>query len=218
MVLDTKKGLLKADKEKGQYVNSEKENRKRNRKKELLFFDIAHARAQKALRSNAKIKAAIQFFFFTLFFYLIKLGQQLGPVLALSRLEHTRSRIAPSLTSEQRSRLGSRCTPDALYAQARGRSGRSGLGVACVARPQTSSVLGRRGGQVLFFLIAIGSGIARSRTFREEQRAQPPSYGRSRRSKTNQTTMKSVMKIQKRTRILDAYKCDEKIREKTISD
>jgi hypothetical protein len=39
MVLDTKKGLLRADKEKGQYVDSEKGNSKENRKKNY-FFDI----------------------------------------------------------------------------------------------------------------------------------------------------------------------------------
>jgi hypothetical protein len=41
MVLDTKKGLQRADKEKGQYVDSEKGNSQENRKKKkklLLFF------------------------------------------------------------------------------------------------------------------------------------------------------------------------------------
>jgi hypothetical protein len=47
MVLDTKKGLLKADKEKGQYVDSEKRNSKEEKRKKNLFFLIeAHARAQ----------------------------------------------------------------------------------------------------------------------------------------------------------------------------
>jgi hypothetical protein len=69
MVLDTKKGLLRADKEKGQYVDSEKGNSKENRKKNF-FFDIALTLEHRdGLRSSAKSKAAIQFFLFTLFFY-----------------------------------------------------------------------------------------------------------------------------------------------------
>jgi hypothetical protein len=36
MVLDTKKGLLKADKEKGQYMESEKGNAKEKRKKNFF--------------------------------------------------------------------------------------------------------------------------------------------------------------------------------------
>jgi hypothetical protein len=36
MVLDNKKGLLKADKEKGQYVDSEKGNDKEKRKKNFF--------------------------------------------------------------------------------------------------------------------------------------------------------------------------------------
>jgi hypothetical protein len=37
MVLDTKKGLLRADKEKGQYVDSEKRNSKEKEEKEFFF-------------------------------------------------------------------------------------------------------------------------------------------------------------------------------------
>jgi hypothetical protein len=39
MVLDTKKGLLKADKEKRQYVDAEKRNSKEEKEKENIFFD-----------------------------------------------------------------------------------------------------------------------------------------------------------------------------------
>jgi hypothetical protein len=38
MVQDTKKGLLKADKEKGQYVDSEKGKGKEKRKKNFFCF------------------------------------------------------------------------------------------------------------------------------------------------------------------------------------
>jgi hypothetical protein len=71
MVLDTKKGLLRADKEKGQYVDSEKGNSKENRKKNF-FFDIALTLEHRdCLRSSAKSKPAIQFFFFYSFFLLV---------------------------------------------------------------------------------------------------------------------------------------------------
>jgi hypothetical protein len=40
MVLDTKKGLLNADKEKWQYEDLENGNSKENRKKKLFCFDI----------------------------------------------------------------------------------------------------------------------------------------------------------------------------------
>jgi hypothetical protein len=59
---------------------------------------------------------------------------------------------------------------------------------------------------------------ARSSTSREETSAQPPAYGRGRRSKVDPTNMKTETKMQKRTRILDSYRFDEKIHEKTISD
>jgi hypothetical protein len=50
MVLDTKKGLLKADKEKGQYMNSEKGNSKEKRKKKFFFtFFLLRNSGQKIL-------------------------------------------------------------------------------------------------------------------------------------------------------------------------
>jgi hypothetical protein len=75
MVLDTKKGLLKADKEKGQYVDSEKGKGKENRKKNFVFvFDVVLTlEHRQGLRSSANKGAAIQFFF-TLFFTERKLG------------------------------------------------------------------------------------------------------------------------------------------------
>jgi hypothetical protein len=45
--------------------------------------------------------------------------------------------------------------------------------------------------------------------------AQPPAPARS---NSDQTKTKSEMKIQKRTRILDSYRLEEKIPEKMISD
>jgi hypothetical protein len=66
MVLDTKKGSLKADKEKGQYVDSEKRNSKEKSEKKI---DIAHARAQKRAAVQRQNQAAIQYFFFVFFCY-----------------------------------------------------------------------------------------------------------------------------------------------------
>jgi hypothetical protein len=43
-------------------------------------------------------------------------------------------------------------------------------------------------------------------------------YGRGRRSKSDPINTKPETKMQKRTRILDSYRFDEKICEKTISD
>jgi hypothetical protein len=42
--------------------------------------------------------------------------------------------------------------------------------------------------------------------------------GRKEKMIRGQTKTKSTMKIQKRTRVLDSYRLDEKICEKTISD
>jgi hypothetical protein len=65
MVLDTKKGLLKADKENGQYVDSEKGNSKENRKKKIpdVTLTLEH---RTGLRFSSKASDPI--FFFTLFF------------------------------------------------------------------------------------------------------------------------------------------------------
>jgi hypothetical protein len=52
MVLDTKKGLLKADKKKGQYVDSEKGNDKEKRKK-IFFYIMLTLEHRKVLRSSA---------------------------------------------------------------------------------------------------------------------------------------------------------------------
>jgi hypothetical protein len=109
MVLDTKKGLLRADKEKGQYVDSEKGNSKENRKK-IFFFDIALTLEHRdCLRSSAKSKPAIQNFFFN---YLIKLGQKIlglsgargQTASALGRPERCQGQRAP--------RLGGMASPD----------------------------------------------------------------------------------------------------------
>jgi hypothetical protein len=74
MVLDTKKGLLKADKEKGQYVDSEKGNSKEKRKR--FFFDVTLTLEHRTgLRFSAKASDPIFFlFFFTLFFCWIKIA------------------------------------------------------------------------------------------------------------------------------------------------
>jgi hypothetical protein len=52
MVLDTKKGLLKAGKEKGQYVDLEKGNDKEKRKK-FFFYITLTLEHKKVLRSSA---------------------------------------------------------------------------------------------------------------------------------------------------------------------
>jgi hypothetical protein len=63
MVLDTKKGLLRADKEKGQYVDSEKGNSKENRKKKKI--DIALTLEQRdGLRSSDPNQASDPLFFY----------------------------------------------------------------------------------------------------------------------------------------------------------
>jgi hypothetical protein len=54
MVLDTKKGLLRADSEKGQYVDSEKGNSKENRKKKKKIDIALTLEHRDGLRSSAK--------------------------------------------------------------------------------------------------------------------------------------------------------------------
>jgi hypothetical protein len=87
MVLDTKKGLLKADKEKGQYVESEKGNDKGKRKNNFFLYN-AHARAQKGFEVQRQPRPAIQKKYF--FWDQISLNR-LGPAGAEGRSRAGRS-------------------------------------------------------------------------------------------------------------------------------
>jgi hypothetical protein len=114
LVLDTKKGLLKADKEKEQYVDSEKRNSKENRKKKFcVFFYIALTPEHRMFlwsSANNGQRSKFYFYFFLLFFVLNQIGPtKVGPAWRLGQRSRAgASGRARGWGERMRSRLGDR--------------------------------------------------------------------------------------------------------------